>query len=88
MDLLSVVMHEIGHVFGLEHEDGVSGTIMSETLAAGTRVVALESAEVTYTYQSPTTYTYEWLTTYTYQWLTTYSYQWLIAYTYQWPIYE
>ena len=67
-------MHEIGHVFGLAHE-GASGTIMSETLAAGTRVLALESAEVTDPYQWPITYTYTY--TYTYQWLVTY-YQWLL----------
>ena len=36
MDLLSVVMHEMGHVLGFEHsETGV----MSETLAAGVRAM-------------------------------------------------
>ena len=34
MDLLTVVMHELGHLLGHEHED--TG-VMSETLAAGTR---------------------------------------------------
>lgn len=34
MDLLSVVMHELGHVLGFDHdEEGV----MAETLAAGVR---------------------------------------------------
>jgi hypothetical protein len=34
MDLLSVLMHELGHVYGYEHAaDGV----MAETLVAGTR---------------------------------------------------
>jgi len=34
MDLLTVLMHEMGHVLGLDHDDGV----MQETLDAGTRL--------------------------------------------------
>src|SRR5215218_1861204 len=33
MDLLTVVVHELGHVLGKEHGDGA----MAETLAVGTR---------------------------------------------------
>ena len=40
MDLLSVVMHEIGHVLDLEH-NGVSGTMMAQTLEAGTRLLSI-----------------------------------------------
>jgi hypothetical protein len=34
MELLTVLMHEMGHVFGLEHDDE---GVMQETLAAGVR---------------------------------------------------
>jgi len=38
MDLLSVVMHELGHVMGFEHESGAEGYVMSPMLDAGERL--------------------------------------------------
>ena len=43
MDLLSVLMHEMGHLLGYDHEDE---GVMAETLAAGTRSVELEQVHV------------------------------------------
>jgi hypothetical protein len=40
MDLLTVVMHEMGHVLGFEDLDPNAGALMSETLDAGTRRVS------------------------------------------------
>jgi VCBS repeat-containing protein len=37
MDLLTVVMHEMGHVLGFKDMDPNAGALMSETLDAGTR---------------------------------------------------
>ena len=51
MDLLTVVMHEIGHVLGFEHEDAGQHPVMSESLQAGERLAvkdalhALDQAE-------------------------------------------
>ena len=42
MDLLSVVLHELGHVIGLEHDDDPS-SLMFEELAAGRRNRSLDT---------------------------------------------
>ncbi|MBW6496097.1 MAG: cadherin-like domain-containing protein, partial [Burkholderiaceae bacterium] len=39
MDLLTVIMHEIGHVLGMEHTAADSEPLMSETLDAGVRIL-------------------------------------------------
>jgi hypothetical protein len=44
MDLLTVVMHEIGHLLGLGHDPTGSGTVMSEVLEKGTRLVAFDGS--------------------------------------------
>ena len=41
MDLLTVVMHELGHVLGLEDLDPDTHDLMSETLDAGVRGICL-----------------------------------------------
>ena len=41
MDLLTVVMHELGHVLGLEDLDPDTHDLMSETLDAGVRGLCL-----------------------------------------------
>ena len=37
MDLLTVVMHEIGHVLGFDHDDAAQYAVMRDELEAGTR---------------------------------------------------
>ncbi|HEX5093134.1 MAG TPA: matrixin family metalloprotease, partial [Burkholderiales bacterium] len=37
MDLLTAVMHEIGHVLGFTHDDAAQYAVMNEALEAGTR---------------------------------------------------
>lgn len=43
VDLLTVIMHELGHVLGLDHDDH---GVMAETLAAGVRRTGFEHDEV------------------------------------------
>jgi Ca2+-binding RTX toxin-like protein len=37
IDLLTVVMHEIGHLLGFTHDDAAAGAVMEDTLATGVR---------------------------------------------------
>jgi hypothetical protein len=39
MDLLTVLAHELGHVIGREHSDGLHDDVMSSTLGAGLRAL-------------------------------------------------
>jgi len=41
MDLLTVILHEIGHVFGIGHEEQ---GLMAETLSAGERYLPSSKA--------------------------------------------
>ena len=44
MDLLTVLLHEIGHVIGFEHDDGLA--VMDESLIVGQRVLLAGAAAV------------------------------------------
>jgi hypothetical protein len=37
MDLLTVVMHEVGHVLGFDHDDASRYAVMRDELSAGVR---------------------------------------------------
>ena len=45
VDLLTVVMHELGHVRGLDHADG-DGDLMSATLGSGVRLIPDSAAPI------------------------------------------
>ena len=45
MDLLTVVLHEIGHVLGMDHVESGDSPLMNETLTAGDRVIHITSTE-------------------------------------------
>ena len=44
MDLLTVVMHEIGHLLGFQHGDAAAGALMQPSLEAGVRKLPLATA--------------------------------------------
>jgi hypothetical protein len=44
IDLLTVVMHEIGHLLGFEHDTTAARTAMDGTLETGTRVLAVDGS--------------------------------------------
>ena len=50
MDLLTVVMHEIGHALGFDHDDSTTDALMDETLEAGVRL-AIRDIETDITWE-------------------------------------
>lgn len=47
MDLFSVLMHEIGHALGFDHDVSPDGEVMDEILDVGTRLMVSEAESVT-----------------------------------------
>jgi hypothetical protein len=43
MDLLTVVMHELGHILGLEHSDGPDSLMSSHLPAGARRLIAVDA---------------------------------------------
>ncbi|HEU4644080.1 MAG TPA: matrixin family metalloprotease, partial [Burkholderiales bacterium] len=48
IDLLTVVMHEIGHLLGFDHDSLVGGALMAETLETGVRQLPVDGAVSSY----------------------------------------
>ena len=49
IDLASVVIHELGHVLGLDHDDTSANSVMRDTLGAGARLVSESTSKAALT---------------------------------------